>query len=175
MKIAVAGGTGMVGQHVVEVARERGHEVVVLTRAEGVDLLTADGLADALAGVDVCVDVASTQTQKDEESKAFFGTVTRHLLAAEVEAGVGHHVALGIVGLQLAPGFGATGEFLYVPDLASWRVCGAYAPGHATVMGWFEEKTPGPTGAVAVPICPRTMLARLVKCVSAFGCGMGTD
>ncbi|KAI0826976.1 glutamine synthetase/guanido kinase [Trametes gibbosa] len=71
-------------------------------------------------------------------------------------------IVLGLVGLQVAPGFGATGEYLYVPDLSSWRVC-TYAPGHASVMGWFEEKTPLPLTGVAVDICPRTILARVVR------------
>ncbi len=72
-------------------------------------------------------------------------------------------IVLGLVGLQHAPGFGAVGEYLYVPDLSSWRVC-TYAPGHASVMGWFQEKIPDPqTGRLAVDLCPRTLLARLVQ------------
>lgn len=71
-------------------------------------------------------------------------------------------VALGIVGLSLAEGFGAVGEWLYVPDLSSWRVC-TYAPGHAVVMGWFQEKTPAPETGVDMPLCPRTLLHRLVR------------
>ncbi|MBY3792105.1 SDR family oxidoreductase [Rhodococcus fascians] len=103
MKIAVAGGTGTVGTHVVDVARERGHEIVVLSRSAGVDLADGTGLSDALAGVDAVVDVASTQTVSAKESTAFFSAVTRNLLAAEIEAGVGHHVALSIVGIDKAP------------------------------------------------------------------------
>ncbi|KAH9855703.1 FLU1-II [Lenzites betulinus] len=71
-------------------------------------------------------------------------------------------IVLGIVGLQAAPGFGAIGEYLYVPDLSSWRVC-TYAPGHASVMGWFEEKTPLPRTGVVVDLCPRTLLAQIVR------------
>lgn len=100
MRIAVAGGTGTVGTHVVDVARERGHDVIVLSRSTGVDLLTGDGLDAALEGVDVVVDVASTFTQSAETSVAFFGTVTRTLLAAEKRAGVPHHVVLSIVGID---------------------------------------------------------------------------
>ena len=103
MKLAVAGGTGTVGVHVVEVARERGHEVVVLSRSAGVDLVTGSGLSDALSGVDAVVDVASTQTISAKESTAFFAAVTRNLLAAEGAAGIGHHVALSIVGIDKAP------------------------------------------------------------------------
>ena len=103
MKLAIAGGTGTVGVHVVEVARERGHEVVVLSRSAGVDLVTGAGLPDALSGVDAVVDVASTQTMSARESTAFFAAVTRTLLNAEAEAGVGHHLALSIVGIDRAP------------------------------------------------------------------------
>lgn len=103
MKIAVAGGTGTVGRHVVDVVRERGHHAVVLSRSTGVDLVAGAGLAEALARIDAVIDVSSTQTLSDAESRAFFGAVTRHLLDAEAAAGVGHHVALSIVGVDLAP------------------------------------------------------------------------
>lgn len=103
MRIAVAGGTGTVGRHVVDIVRARGHEPVVLTRSAGVDLVTGDGLAGALAGVDAVIDVSSTQTLSDAESREFFGAVTRNLLDAEAAAGVAHHVALSIVGVDLAP------------------------------------------------------------------------
>ncbi len=103
MKLAVAGGTGTVGVHVVEVARERGHDVVVLSRSAGVDLVGGSGLSAALSGVDAVVDVASTKTVSAKESTAFFGAVTRNLLTAETKAGVGHHVALSIVGIDRAP------------------------------------------------------------------------
>ena len=96
MKIAVAGGTGVVGRQVVDVARERGHDVVVLARAEGVDLTTGAGLAERLAGAGAVVDVTSIRTQKREEAEAFFGGVTRHLQAA----GPPHVVALSIVGID---------------------------------------------------------------------------
>lgn len=103
MRMAVAGGTGTVGVHVVEVARERGHEVVVLSRSAGVDLVDGSGLSDALAGVDVVIDVASTPTVSADKSTAFFSAVTRNLLTAEIEAGVGHHLTLSIVGIDKAP------------------------------------------------------------------------
>ncbi|KAI0360811.1 FLU1-II [Trametes cingulata] len=71
-------------------------------------------------------------------------------------------IGLGIIGLMCAHGFGSTGEYLYVPDLSSWRVC-TYAPGHASVMGWFQEKVPHPRTGLTVDMCPRTLLARLVR------------
>lgn len=103
MKIAVAGGTGAVGRHVVDVARERGHDVVVLSRSEGVDLVTGAGLAEAMPGVETVIDVTSMSTRSARESEAFFGAVTRSLLAAEATVGARHHLALGIVGSTDAP------------------------------------------------------------------------
>jgi uncharacterized protein YbjT (DUF2867 family) len=96
MRIAVAGGTGVVGRHVVEVARARGHEVVVLSRSAGVDLTTGAGLAERLADVDAVVDVTSVATQRRTAAEAFFGAVTRNLQAA----GAAHLVALSIVGID---------------------------------------------------------------------------
>ena len=98
MKIAVAGGTGMVGKHVVAAVQQGGHEAVVLARSTGVDVLTGAGLDAALEGVDAVVDVTSTGTQSGKAAVRFFTTVTRNLLAAQKRAGIGHHVALSIVG-----------------------------------------------------------------------------
>lgn len=103
MKVAVAGGTGTVGRHVVDALRAAGHQPVVLTRASGVDLLDGPGLADALRGIDTVVDVSSTNTASAKKSLAFFETVTRNLLSAEREAGVGHHVALSVVNAAKVP------------------------------------------------------------------------
>ncbi|WP_432512103.1 SDR family oxidoreductase [Kineococcus sp. SYSU DK001] len=103
MKIAVAGGTGTVGRHVVDVAAARGHATVVLSRSCGVDLRHGAGLAAALTGVDVVVDATGVSTQAAERSREFFRAVTTHLLRAEREAGVGHHVVLSIVGVDRAP------------------------------------------------------------------------
>jgi len=102
VRIAVAGGTGTVGRHVVDVLREQGHEPVVLARATGFDVRSGAGLAAALAGADALIDVLSLSTQKDAESRAFFVATTRQLLDAELAAGVPHHVLLGIVGSNLS-------------------------------------------------------------------------
>ena len=74
--------------------------------------------------------------------------------------------AFGLVGASLAPGFSGTGEYLYVPDLSSTRLC-SYASGHASMMGWFEEKLPraGSEDALKVPLCPRGLLRDVVKYV----------
>ncbi|MEP9362591.1 SDR family oxidoreductase [Nocardioides sp. CN2-186] len=100
MRIAVAGGTGLVGAMIVDAARERGHDVVVLARSAGVDLTTGTGLVERLTGVGAVIDATNVTTQKREDAEAFFGGVTRTLLTAEVEAGVGHHVLLSIVGID---------------------------------------------------------------------------
>ncbi|WP_345752177.1 SDR family oxidoreductase [Microbacterium rhizophilus] len=97
-RIAVAGGTGTVGRHVIRAAQRAGHETVTITRSTGIDLITGVGLAAALEGVDVVIDVSSIATLSTRASISFFDTVTRNLLAAERAAGVGHHVALSIVG-----------------------------------------------------------------------------
>lgn len=117
MRIAVAGGTGVVGRLVVHEAETRGHEVVVLTRSTGTDLTGGEGLADALVGIDAVVDVVSTRAQKKEAARAFFGAITRNLLAAEVVAGVGHHVVLSIVGIDRVPSGYYAGKLLQ-EDLA---------------------------------------------------------
>jgi uncharacterized protein YbjT (DUF2867 family) len=102
MKIAVAGGTGTVGRHVEAALKARGHDCTTLSRATGVDLVTAVGLDEALRGVDAVIDVTSTTSQSAKASVAFFGTVTRNLLNAEKRAGVPHHVTLSIVGAAKA-------------------------------------------------------------------------
>ena len=100
MRIIVAGGTGLVGRHVVSAAAERGHDVSALSRRSGIDVLTGTGLEDALAGADAVVDVTNLTTLSAKKATAFFETATRNLLAAEAAAGVGHHVALSIVGID---------------------------------------------------------------------------
>jgi uncharacterized protein YbjT (DUF2867 family) len=102
MNIAVAGGTGTVGSFVVSIARERGHRVVVLSRSEGVDLLTGEGLAEALEGVDTVIDVVSIQTLAQKAAVSFFTATTNNLLTAGKSAGVQHHLVLSIVGAEKA-------------------------------------------------------------------------
>lgn len=100
MRIAVAGGTGTVGRHVVAAAEARGHDLMTLSRRAGYDLETGAGLARALDGVDAVIDVTSVVTTSARRSRTFFTAVTEHLLGAERDAGVGHHVALSIVGID---------------------------------------------------------------------------
>jgi uncharacterized protein YbjT (DUF2867 family) len=104
MRIAVVGGTGLVGRRVVEALKNRGHEAVVVARSRGVDLTTGEGLDEVLAGVEVTIDVSNTVATDPEEARDFFGLETGHLLEAERRAGVGHHVVLSIVGVDRVEG-----------------------------------------------------------------------
>ena len=99
MRIAVAGGTGLVGRYVVAELRAAGHEPVVITRSAGADVLTGTGLDAALDGAAALVDVTNTATMTGRKSVAFFTAGTRNLLAAGRRAGVKHHVLLSIVGV----------------------------------------------------------------------------
>ncbi len=103
MKIAIAGGTGLMGQLVADEATLRGHEVVILARSRGIDLMSPVGLDDALAGSAAVVDVANTTTMKADASVEFFERVTGALLTAGQRAGVERHIALSIVGVERAP------------------------------------------------------------------------
>lgn len=100
MKIVVIGGTGLIGSKVVALLGEQGHEAVAAAPNTGVDTLTGEGLAEALAGADVVVDVSNSPSFEDAAVLEFFETSTRNILAAEEAAGVGHHVALSVVGTQ---------------------------------------------------------------------------
>jgi uncharacterized protein YbjT (DUF2867 family) len=103
MKIAVMGGTGLIGSQVVKVLNASGHEAVPHSPSTGVDLLSGQGLPAALKGADVVVDLANSPTF-DDASLAFFQTTTDNLLKAAAAAGVGHAVILSIVGADLVPG-----------------------------------------------------------------------
>ncbi|WP_347124886.1 SDR family oxidoreductase [Microbacterium sp. SY138] len=103
MRIAVAGGTGTVGRHTVEAVRTAGHDAVVLSRSQGVDLVTGRGLDDALAGADAVVDVASIETLKASAAIEFFTAATGNLVSAASNAGVGQVVLLSIVGIDRIP------------------------------------------------------------------------
>jgi uncharacterized protein YbjT (DUF2867 family) len=100
MKVAVAGGTGLVGSTVVEALRARGDGVVVLARSAGVDLVDGTGLGRVLEGVEAVIDTTSTPARTPREAIAFFGTVARHLQQAAGAAGVRRVVTLSIVGLE---------------------------------------------------------------------------
>lgn len=100
MKIVVIGGSGLIGSKLVERLRQRAHEVIAASPASGVDTVTGEGLAEALAGARIVVDVANSPSFEDEPAMAFFQASGRNLLAAEAAAGVGYHVALSVVGTE---------------------------------------------------------------------------
>ncbi|MFC5752396.1 SDR family oxidoreductase [Actinomadura rugatobispora] len=106
MKIVVIGGTGLIGSKVVAGLGEHGHEAVAAAPNTGVNTLTGEGLAEALAGASVVIDVSNSPSFEDAAVLEFFETSTRNLLAAEKEAGVGHHVALSVVGTERRPDIG---------------------------------------------------------------------
>jgi uncharacterized protein YbjT (DUF2867 family) len=106
MKIVVIGGTGRVGSNVVRRLAAQGHDAVPASPDTGVNTITGEGLADVMVGADVVVDVANAPDWADDAVLEFFTTSTRNLLTAEGEAGVGHHVALTIVGADRLPDSG---------------------------------------------------------------------
>jgi len=106
MKIVVIGGTGLIGSKVVTKLRERGYEAVAASPYSGVNTLTGEGLAEVLEDTSVVVDVSNSPSFEDAAVMKFFRTSTRNLLTFEAAAGVGHHVALSIVGTDRLPNSG---------------------------------------------------------------------
>lgn len=106
MKIVVIGGTGLIGSKVVSNLRQKGHEVVAASPNTGVNTITGEGLAQALSGAEVVVDLANAPDFSDDPVMAFFKTSGSNLMAAEKVAGVRHHVALSVVGSDRLPDSG---------------------------------------------------------------------
>lgn len=100
MKIVVIGGTGLIGSKVVEKLKRQGHEAIAAAPNTGVNTITGEGLAEALVGADVVVDVANSPSFEDKAAMDFFQTAGKNITAAEVAAGVKHHVALSVVGTE---------------------------------------------------------------------------
>jgi uncharacterized protein YbjT (DUF2867 family) len=103
-KIAVAGATGRVGRHVVDVLEADGHEVVAIARSRGVDIITGQGLDEALRGVEVVVDVATGPSPEEQAATEFFTTAARNLHAAGERAGVRRIVVVSIIGIDRSRG-----------------------------------------------------------------------
>ena len=181
-KIAVAGGTGTVGTHVVEVARAAGHEVVVLSRSHGVDLRTGSGLSPALEGVDTVIDVSNVTTMSEAEAVEFFSTATRRLVDAEAEAGVSHHVALSIVGIDRAPSGYYAGklaqERLVEAGAAPWTILRA-TQFHEFAGQMYGQAKIGPIHlapkARTRPGAAREVAERLVELAAAAPAGRATE
>ncbi|QDP97021.1 NAD-dependent epimerase/dehydratase family protein [Microlunatus elymi] len=103
MRIAIAGATGRIGRLTQEVLEQQGHQVVPISRRQGVDVTSGDGLGRALAGVDAVIDTLNTRPGTEQAMIDFFGSTTRNLLQAEQAAGVGHHVLLSIASMEKVP------------------------------------------------------------------------
>lgn len=112
MKIVVIGGSGLIGSKLVTKLREQGHEAVAASPASGVNTITGEGLTEVLKGAQVVVDVSNSPSFEEAAATEFFKTSVRNLLASEAAAGVGHHVALSVVGTErLAESDGIGGYF----------------------------------------------------------------
>jgi uncharacterized protein YbjT (DUF2867 family) len=103
MKIVIIGGTGLIGSKTVERLRKKGHDVIAASPNSGVNTITGEGLAEALSGAQVVIDLANSPSFEDKAVLEFFETSGRNLLAAGKAAGVKHHVALSIVGAERLP------------------------------------------------------------------------
>ncbi|MER7966446.1 MULTISPECIES: SDR family oxidoreductase [Streptomyces] len=181
VRIAVAGGTGLVGRLVVEEVTAAGHEPVVLARSRGVDLTTGAGLDAALRGAEAVIDVSNLTTTSAKKSCAFFERVSRELLDAGARAGVGHHVALSIVGIDRV-GMGYYQGKLRQEDVVRngatpWTVL------RATQFHEFAQQTldrvPRPLAVVprmrTQPVAAREVAQHLVRLALAPAQGMAPD
>ncbi|GAA1287666.1 NAD-dependent epimerase/dehydratase family protein [Brachybacterium sp. JB7] len=159
MRIAIAGGTGVIGRHAVRAAQSRGHDVVVLSRSEGVDVFSGTGLEERLRGVDVVVDALNTPLLSRRKAVHFFRTTSRHLLEAGARHGVAHHVVLSIVGID------GIDESYYAGKLAQERTVEASGVPHtiarAAQFHEFAEQISARTSLGPLTIAPR-LLARPV-------------
>jgi uncharacterized protein YbjT (DUF2867 family) len=106
MKIVVIGGSGLIGKKLILLLRGQGHEAVSASPSSGVNTITGEGLAGALAGANVVVDVTNSPSWEDAAVMEFFDKSTRNLLATEAATGVGHHVALSVIGADRMPDSG---------------------------------------------------------------------
>jgi uncharacterized protein YbjT (DUF2867 family) len=177
--IAIAGGTGMVGRHVVESVRRSGAEPIVIARSTGVDLTTGTGLDDVLVGVDAVIDVTNIVTQNRRRATTFFETSTRNLLDAEERQGVKHHVLLSIVGIDRV-GLGYYRAKLAQEDLVRqgsvpWTIL------RATQFHEFAAQMlgDGPVAAVpsmlSQPVAAQDVADELVRLAAAPATGMATE
>lgn len=182
MRLVIAGSTGTVGRHVVAAATTRGHEVVALSRSSGHDILHGDGLTQAIAGADAVVDVTSTVTTSAAKATAFFTTVTANLHRAELEAGIAHHIALSIVGIDAFDAGYYAGKLAHERTVSEgpvpWSILRA-AQFHEFAEQIARRATLGPFVAVPKilmrPVAAREVGARLVDIAEKAAVGRATD
>ena len=180
MRIAVAGGTGLIGRMVCDAVAAGGDEAVVLARSVGVDVVTGDGLDAALVGVDAVIDVTNVTTLKRSESLSFFEAATANLLAAEQRAGVAHHVLLSIVGVD------RVGWGYYAGKVRQEELCGASAVPttvlRATQFHEFADQMLARGGPVVLvptmlsrPVAAREVAAELVRLAHGQAQGLAPE
>ncbi|NNH33520.1 SDR family oxidoreductase, partial [Rhizobium sp. SEMIA 4085] len=148
MKIVVIGGTGLIGSKTVARLRAKGHDVLAASPNSGVNTITGEGLAEALTGCDVVLDLANSPSFEDKAVLEFFETAGHNLLAAEAKAGVKHHIALSIVGTERLPESGYMRAKLVQEKLIKASPI-PYTIGHSTqffefLQGIADEATVGP-------------------------------
>ncbi|MFG2631144.1 SDR family oxidoreductase [Streptomyces sp. NPDC048473] len=181
MRVAVAGGTGLVGRYVVEELAAAGQEPVALSRSHGVDLVTGTGLDSAMAGVEAVIDVSNLTTTSSKKAISFFDSVGRNLLDAGERAGVSHYVLLSIVGIDRV-GLGYYQGKLRQEEVVKsgrtpWTVL------RATQFHEFAEQTldrvPKPLAVVprmrTQPVAAREVAQHLVQLVLAPPQGMAPE
>ncbi|NLU91866.1 SDR family oxidoreductase [Chitinophaga sp. Ak27] len=117
MKIVVIGGSGLIGTKVVAQLRQQGHQVIAASPSTGIDTITGEGLAAAMKDTDIVIDLANSPSFEDKAVVEFFQTAGRNLLGAEISAGVKHHVALSIVGVDIMQNIGYMRAKLVQEDL----------------------------------------------------------
>jgi uncharacterized protein YbjT (DUF2867 family) len=181
MRIAIAGATGNIGTLTVAALERDGHDVMRISRSLGVDLLTGEGLD--LAGVDVVVDVTSAPPADEKETVAYFGAVTRNLLAAGERAGVRHHVLLSIAGANQIEGNAHYAgkqeqERLVAAGPVPWTIVPAtqFHDFAAMVAGWVEQDGVATIAPLLVqPIAPGDVAEVLAEVAQAGPQGRYTD
>ncbi|GIF50807.1 uncharacterized protein YbjT (DUF2867 family) [Asanoa ferruginea] len=183
MRIAVAGATGNIGALTVARLERDGHDVVRVSRAQGVDVFTGAGLDQALTGVDAVVDVTNGPATDHAETVAWFGTATRNLLAAEHRAGVRHHVLLSIVGVDRVEGNAHYAgkreqERLVEAGPVPWTIVPAtqFHDFAAMVASWTERDGVAPIAPLLVqPIAPADVADVLAEIAVGEPQGRYTD
>jgi len=182
MRIAIAGATGVVGRHVVDVVHEHGHTAVGLSRAAGIDLLDLTAVDRAVTGADAVIDVSSIGTTSGAASERFFRAATTNLLTAGAARGVAHHVALSIVNIDRAPSGYYAGKVLQerLVERADvpWSILRA-TQFHEFAAQMLERGHLGPFRVVPImrtqPVAAREVAERLVEIAVSDARGRATD
>lgn len=183
MRIAVAGGTGLLGRHVACTVQSLGHNVVVVSRSQGVDLRTGQGLDAALAGVDAVIDVTNSTGTDRSTPDAFFADVTRQLQSRGAEAGVRRLITLSIVGIERAPNNAYYAAKLHQEALAMHGPVPAAilraTQFHEFAAQMLRRNERNGTAAVPVmrvqPVAARTVAERLLELAQVGATGRAAD